>query len=213
MHLIIYCLLFLQPLPQTLSTEEGETVLEYEMIVSSLDSVFCNRHKIDISNDTMIVAFLKALSFYPELCEKKIRLKYGRISTSMAAYPQIISVFRKRDNRTYKVVLTKNPNQLIYDASFNAWVGVMGHELAHVLDYIDKSGFQLAWTGVRYLGKKYRRTMERQTDMVTIERGLGWQLYSFKYFVAHEANVSEKYRKYKLDVYMKPEEIFEIISR
>ena len=161
----------------------------------------------------MAVAFRKAMTFYPQLCDKKIRIQYGKISTSMAAYPQIISVFRKRDNRTYKVILTNNPQQLIYDASFDAWVGVMGHELAHVLDYTSKSGFQLAWTGVRYLGKNYRRKMERQTDMVTIERGLGWQLYSFKYFVAHEADISDRYRRYKLDVYMKPEEIYEIIIR
>ena len=208
LYLFFSCLFF-QPLPQ----DSPVVVLEYEMVVSSLDSVSCSRHKIAIDHDTMVVAFLKALTFYPELCDKKIRLKYGRISTSMAAYPQIISVFRKRDNRTYKVVLTKNPQQLIYDAPFDACVGVMGHELAHVLDYIDKTGFQLAWTGVRYLGKNYRRNMERRTDMVTIERGLGWQIYSFKYFVAHEADISEKYRKYKLDMYMKPEEIFEIISR
>ena len=91
-------------------------------------------------------------------------------------------------------------------------VGIMGHELAHILDYSSKSGWQTVWMGVRYLGKKYRRKVERQIDSVTIARGLGWQLYHYAYFVIHEAAIDDAYRQYKLDMYMKPEEIFEIIS-
>ena len=207
LHTFLFCLFFhIEEIPHG-------NILQYETVVGGLDSISCLLHKIEIDHDVMEIAFRKAMTFYPELCERKIRIKYGKISTSMAAYPQIISVFRKRENRTYKVILTKNPQQLIYDASFDAWVGIMGHELAHILDYTDKSGFQLAWTGVRYLGKNYRRNMERQTDLVTIERGLGWQLYSFKYFLAYEAVIDDKYRQYMLDTYMKPEEIFEIINR
>ena len=205
-HLLLFCLFSHPEIPK-------ENILHYEAVVNSLDSVLCNHHRIDIDNDTLAIAFRKAMTFFPELCESKIRVKQGKIKTSMAAYPQIISVFRKRNNRTYKIILTNNPQQLIYQAPFDAWVGIMGHELVHILDYTSKSGFQIAWTGVRYLGKKYRRNMERQADLVTIERGLGWQLYSFKYFVAHEADVDNKYRQYMLDIYMKPEEIFEIINR
>ena len=191
-------------------------ILHYETVILLLDSGSCHRHSILITNDTLIGAFRKALTLYPELCDLKIRVQYGNIKTSMAAQPRILSVFNKRDNRTYKVVINKNPQkeqtQLLYAAPFNAGVGIMGHELAHILDYSFKSGWQLTWTGIRYLGKNYRRTMERQTDSVTIARGLGWQLYHFAYFVMNDANIDDAYRQHKSDFYMKPEEIFEIIS-
>ena len=70
----------------------------------------------------------------------------------------------------------------------------------------------MAWTGIRYLGKGYRRKIERQTDSVAIIRGFGWQLYHYAYFVIHDAVIDETYRQYKMDMYMKPEEIFEIIN-
>ena len=192
-----------------------DKILHYETVIFSLDSGLCSRHVISITNDTLIGAFRKALVLYPELCDLKIRLRYGNIKTSMAAQPRIISVFSRRDKRTYKVIINKNQQkeqtQLLNAVPFNASVGIMGHELAHILDYSSKSGWQLTWTGVRYLGKNYRRTMERQTDSVTIARGLGWQLYHFAYFLTNEAEISDAYRLYKLDTYMKPEEILEII--
>jgi len=190
-----------------------DSVMNYEEVFCTLDSVSCSRHKILITNDTFAGAFLKAINYYPELCERKIRVQYGSIKTSMAALPRIFSILYKRDNRTYRIIINRNTKQLIYDAPFDACVGVMGHELAHILDYSTKSGCRLTWIGVRYLGKNYRRKMERQTDLVTIERGLGWELYNFANFIKYEADIDEKYRNYKLDMYMNPEEIFEIINR
>jgi len=194
-----------------------DRILHYDAVVLSLDTALCQCHVISINNDTLAVSFRKALIFYPELCDLKIRVKYGNINTSMAAQPRILSVFNNRNRRTYRVIVNKKPQseqtQLLYAVPFNAQVGIMGHELAHVLDYSEKSGWQLTWMGIRYLGKNYRRRLERQTDSVTIDRGLGWQLYDFAYFVENNAVIDEKYRQYKLDFYMKPEEILELINR
>jgi len=193
-----------------------EKILHYEEAVISLDTVSCTLHSVFITNDTLALAFRKAMTHYPELCYRKIQLQYGRIKTSMAAQPRFWSVFRNSDKRTYKVIINNNPRkpqtQLIYAAPFDARVGVMGHELAHILDYSTKSGWQIALTGVKYIGKKSRRKIEWQTDMVAIERGLGWQVYHFAYFVTHKSDIDNAYRQYKSDIYMKPEEIFEIIT-
>ena len=193
-----------------------DRMLRYDAIVFSPDTISCPLHGFAITNDTLVVAFRKAMIHYPELCNRKIQVRYGNIKTSMAAQPHIWSIFCKRSKRSFKVIINKDlqkaQTRLIYAAPFNAHVGIMGHELAHILDYSTKSGWQTAWTGVRYLGKKYRRKMERQTDSVTIARGLGWQLYHYAYFVIHESAIDDAYRQFKLDVYMKPEEIFEIIS-
>ncbi len=176
----------------------------------------CPSQVVAITNDTLAVAFRKAMTHYPELCDRNIRVQYGHIKTSMAAQPRIWSTFRKRNKRKYKVIINSDPQKaqarLIYAAPFDARVGVMGHELAHILDYSTKSGWQMVWTGVRYLGKNYRRKMERQTDSVAIVRGFGWQLYRYAYFVIYEAAIDNAYREYKSDMYMKPEEIYEMIK-
>ncbi|MDR2585225.1 MAG: hypothetical protein LBC84_03255 [Prevotellaceae bacterium] len=172
--------------------------------------------KILITNDSLIVAFHTAMSYYPELQGQKIRLQYGRITTSMAAHPRILSIFNKRNHRTYKIVVNKNLKkaqaQLVYDAPFDAQVGIMGHELAHIVDYTHQSGFGLIRTGIGYLSKKYRRKLEYKTDSVAISRGLGPQIHRFATYVLNEADISPKYRAYKLMVYMKPEEIEERIA-
>lgn len=190
--------------------------LRYEDAIKDRNWDECPLHRILISNDTLAVAYFEALTHYPELCGQSISLQYGSIRTSMAAQPKIWSVFRKRDHRKYRIIVNKKQHKpqarLIYGASFDARVGVMGHELAHILDYSEKSGWQLIWTGVRYLGKKHRRVIEYQTDSLTVARGLGWQLYAYAYYVIHEAEIDEEYRNYKLEYYMKPEEIYEKLN-
>lgn len=191
-------------------------VIRYEDVVALFDTTICPLHEIVIVNDTLVAAFRKAELHYPELCGLKISLLYGSGKTSLAARPYFWSLFRKRDRRRYKVVVNndmqKAQTRLIYAAPFDARVGVMGHELAHILDYSAKSGLLVMWTGIRYLGKKYRRAMEHSTDSTAIARGFGWQLYRYAYFVLREAEIDDAYRTYKTDMYMKPEEIYEMIK-
>ncbi len=196
----------------------GQTnhALQYEQVRIFVDTTLCPLHETYVSNDSLTVAFYYATMFFPELCANQIHLKYGSIKTSMAAQPRIWSIFRKREKRKYKIVVNKNSQsaqaKLLHAAPFDALIGVMGHEMSHVLDYSKKSGWQVAWFGIRYLGKNYRRKVERQTDSIAIMRGFGEQLYRYSFFVVREADVSEKYRQYKLDFYMKPEEIYEMMK-
>ncbi len=194
----------------------GEKPLRYEDAVGLLDATTCPLHEVVVASDTLAAAFRKADLHYPELCERKIRFQYGSAKTSMAARPIVWSIFRKRDHRKYKIIINKSRQsdqaRLIYAAPFDACVGVMGHEMAHILDYSAKSGWQIMWTGIRYLGKNYRRKIERQTDSVAVVRGFGPQLYRYAYYVLHEAEIDDAYRNYKADIYMKPEEINELIK-
>ena len=180
------------------------------------DPTPCPAHIILIANDTLSVAFHLAATYYPDLCSAKIHLKYGKIKTSMAALPRFGSIFKKPHKRTYKIIVNANPNKpqarLIYNAPFDAIVGVMGHELAHISDYNTKSSWQMMRTGLRYLNKSQRKKIEHQTDSLTIARGLGRQLYQFAYYVAYEAELDETYRQYKLEVYMSPDDIYNAIA-
>ncbi|MDR2848089.1 MAG: hypothetical protein LBV39_03190 [Bacteroidales bacterium] len=195
-----------------------EQILRYDEVKTALNRSECAAHTAALSNDTLLTAFAKAAGYYPELCSTTIKIRYGALNTSMAARPVLWSVvFNRRSNRKYLLIINKNTEsqqaRLLYNASFNASVGVMGHELAHIADYSTQSGWKIIGTGIRYLGKKYRRKMERQTDAMAIERGLGWQLYDYAYHVIYQADISEKYRHYKQTYYMTPEEITDRLVR
>jgi hypothetical protein len=193
-----------------------EKMQQYETASAAMHAS-CPNHSVSVRNDTLRVAFFEAVGHYPELCDTKISLRYGAIKTSMAARPSVWSVvFSKREKRKYRLLVNKDDRnaqaRLLYAMPYNASVGIMGHELAHILDYSTQSRWQIMRTGVRYLGKKYRRNMERQTDSTAIARGCGWQLYHFSWFVIYKADITEDYRNYKLKYYMTPEEIFDRIT-
>ena len=172
----------------------------------------------EVTDNSIERAYLKALCFYPELKDVKIRIKYGRIKTSMAAIPKPSSLlFRKRTNRTYTIIINKkeksDPARLVNMAPFNAQVGLFGHELAHILDYKEKSNCQMVGFAISYLNQKKRKQTEWKTDSITVAHGLGWQLYHFTHFVFNEADINPKYRKYKTKYYMKPEALYQMVLR
>ena len=134
----------------------------------------------------------------------------------MAAIPRPLSLlFRKRTNRTYHIIINKreksDPAILVHTAPFNAQVGIFGHELAHILDYKEKSNCRMIGFAIGYLNREKRRQTERKTDSLTIAHGLGWQLYHFTDFVFNEADINPKYRMYKARFYMKPEVMYQMI--
>ena len=204
--LLIFSSAFGQDIPD-------EKILTYENVKGAVDTaVFSSSILIKINNDTLKLAFQKALSHYPELHDKKIRLKYGKAKTTMTSRPRILSVFRKRHKRSYKITIGSKegykPAQLVNTAPFNALVGVLGHELAHVLDYSDKSGWKVTWMGVKYVfSKKYRRRMEHYTDSLAMSTGLHWQVYHYSHYVVNDADIDDDYRAYKLDIYLSPEQV------
>lgn len=207
-------LLFLIGLP-TLSISQPippHCILSYDSVLLTVDSALFQSVRTTLGNDTLSLAYCKAISCYPELQGLKIRVKYKRITTSMAATPGVLSViFRKPAKRTYFIYVNKNKEsdraRLVATAPFNAQVGVFGHELAHILDYSQKSGWQVTRLGMRYLRKKNRGAIEHQTDSTAMAHGLDWQVYHYTYFVFNEADISDKYRRYKQEVYMSEEEM------
>jgi len=163
------------------------------------------------------LASLIALSKYPELIPLKIDIKYARIKTTMQARPSIISLFLKRGKRRYKVIVNSNEEKLklcaLKNIPFDAQVGVLAHEFAHIFHYSSRNTFSLIGEGLRYLLiKKFRSEFERANDLETIKRGFGWQVYHFTDYILNESNASEKYKAYKRRYYFSPDEIREIIK-
>jgi hypothetical protein len=197
--------------PQGLRTVDSLTnVNQFDSLLS-----LCGKNKKFNGQDTL--ACLIALSHYPELSNQKVKFKEGHIKTTLNTRPTLFStIFNKKSNRKYviRVNNSQKPDKvLIEHADFNSKVGLIGHELAHIFDYGRKDAWGVFARGLQYLSKKGKKKFEHEIDLKTIEKGLGWELYDWAYFVLYESCATEKYKKYKRETYWTPEEILEEMKR
>lgn len=168
-------------------------------------------------NKTFVDAFMApaliALSYYPELKDVPIEFKYSGEATTMAARPDPLSLIT---GRKYLVLINNRKNFegiLLEDVPLNAQVGIIGHELAHIVDYQNHNIWGIAGIYFRYLDKKRRALFEKEIDKATIARGLGWQLYDWASCSTVANDYSSKaYRKFKRETYMRPKQIKQVIS-
>ncbi len=154
---------------------------------------------------------LKALSFYPELKNVNIEFREADIGTTLAARPILTSFFNTDYERKYEVIFN-NANDcevLFSELPEEGQVGILGHELAHILDYETKSFGQLLVTGCFYINAHSIRNYERGIDRVTVERGLGKKLYDAYHYILEESQASSKYKNFKKFTYLEPQEILE----
>ncbi|MCI5057991.1 MAG: hypothetical protein MRY83_17900 [Flavobacteriales bacterium] len=161
------------------------------------------------------LAILLALSQYPELKDTRIDFEEKMVHATMVARPAPLSLFKDDSKRRYKIFFNKKENKeglILEGFSLNAKVGVIGHELAHIVYYINTKSLRIIRDGVNYSRNKFRRSFERATDYRTIEHGLGWQLYEFSQVAINRRSVSKKYLERKRSIYLLPEEILDIID-
>ncbi len=152
---------------------------------------------------------LIALSFYPELQKTKISFRRRELKTTMAARPKGIEIFRSKGKRHYIIYINDFPSVKVSpdSVSFNAQVGIIGHELAHIAEYAQISSLKIVYVGLSYFNKKFKAKFERATDLRTINHGLLWQCYDFALYVHKSKNTPAEYITYKKQFYMSPEEI------
>jgi len=154
---------------------------------------------------------LVALSFYPELKNTKISFRRRKLKTTMVARPKGMNVFRGKGKRHYIIYINDFPTAKISpdSVSFNAQIGVIGHELAHLVEYENISSLKMLHVGLSYFNKKFRAKFERATDLRTINHGLIWQCYDFALYVHNNSIAPIEYINYKKNFYMSPKEIEE----
>lgn len=129
---------------------------------------------------------LLALSFYPELKDTKIKFIAKDVDIPISSRPLWNSMLNHAKNRTYLVVIdTEREGRealLLKNQPFNAQIGILGHELAHTVYYLDRSFFGIASDALCQLSG-CRIDFERETDKRLIEYGLGWQRFDHAMFL------------------------------
>lgn len=165
-------------------------------------------YKYDIPEDYKL-SILIALSFYPELQDVEIEFVYQPLKTTMAARPVPASVFQRKGHRSYRIFINSGddceiPLRVI---PFNARIGIVGHELAHILDYEQQSGPGIMGTGMSYATARTKANFEKRIDELTISKGLGVQLHEWSDFALNHSQASEAYKAFKAETYLQPQEI------
>ena len=160
--------------------------------------------------------FYTAIGYYPELKNVNIKVRYGIIKTTMQCRPRWDFISHKKKNRSYVIYIgnkiKKSYGILYRNLPLNAQIGVIGHELAHIIDYQSMNNFQMIQFGINYLKSKKKKEIENRTDLIAIHRGLGYQISDFSKYVFEESGASYEYLKYKMKFYFRPNQIKEIIA-
>ena len=146
---------------------------------------------------------LVALSHYPQLKNVDIDFVLTDSKGSLYSQPKLLTVLWPWKKREYVVLIDTiklvdyvRPT-LLENLPYNAQIGVIGHELAHTVSYLDKKATRLFWTAFRYqLFEEYLVKFENATDIRTIDHGLGYQLLAWSEFQHHIKIQEGKGRRY-----------------
>jgi len=143
---------------------------------------------------------------FTELKETRIRLVFRAIPMTMQARPNIWQLLVGK--REYLIFINnkKSKNGIVLeDIPFNGQVGVISHEMCHVLDYHNKSIWQIIKTGIMYLFPKKKEGYEKSTDYLAVKKGFGLQLHTWSNYVLDDSSIAPKYRKVKERFYLGPD--------
>ncbi len=164
---------------------------------------------------------LTALSFYPELRQVPIEFKFKKnIKKSvMLAQPTLGSIFKKKDQRGYKILISEEfkitgKKFRTIEVPSDVLIGWIGHELGHVRDYQERSALNLIGFGIRYvLLKEHVKKAERAADSFAVNKGMGDYIIRTKRFILDNADIDENYKNRIQEYYLSPEEIMEMVKK
>lgn len=168
------------------------------------------QHKV-IPKD-LELPILIALAHYPELKEVPIDFVLREQKIAHSTRPDYYSLFNKKRKRRYVVFISTEVAENILETTtwslpYNARIGVMGHELAHIAWYHQRNAFQLIGTGIGYMFPRYRERFEQETDQRTLDHHLAFQLLAWSRAV-HRIHI----RDGRGNLYKSPEEIEAIMA-
>lgn len=159
--------------------------------------------------------FYYTLSFFPELKTTPIEFYFQAVGTTVQVRPAVWSLLHPRDRRTYQVFINSARNfdgVFFNDVPPKGQIGILAHELAHILDYRNKNFFQIIGTGLRFASNKARASYEQSVDLLTIHKGFGEHIYRWTYYLENKSMASDSYKAFKDLIYFSNAKINVLIS-
>ena len=163
---------------------------------------------------------VKALSYYPELKNTSISFKIKKSikKSTMQAQPTWVFLWKSRKNRSY-VILISNTFKIegqefnTLDIPSEVFIGWIGHELGHIMDYERRSKLSLILFGINYLiSSKSIKEAERTADTFAVSHGMATYILATKDFILNNASIAQDYKARIIKYYLSPEEIMELVE-
>lgn len=163
-----------------------------------------------------------ACSAYPELKDVTIKMELTQGGAPMESTIVIKTLLKRHKKRRYLVLLNDAHNSyfdpiLLRALPFDAQVGILAHELGHIVYYEKLNALEFGKWGLEYLrDDNFHACHERTTDLMPIYHGLGSQIYQYAYYVRHDPSCVELYEQGKGFIdkyYMTDEELASAIKR
>lgn len=168
------------------------------------------------------VAAAIAYSAFPELKDVKIDMVLTGGGAPMESTVRIPSLMGPRKNRRYRILLNDASDSyfepiLLRSLPFDAQVGILAHELGHIVYYDELNVLEFGKWGVNYLrDDDFRATHERTTDLMAVYHGLGSQIYQYAWYVRYDSSCQAFYEKGKDFIdkyYLTDEELLNSLNR
>ena len=149
------------------------------------------------------IAAAIAYSAFPQLKDVNINMILTPEGAPMESTLEIWSLFGPRENRHYQVLLNDAKEShfdpiLLRSLPFDAQVGILAHELGHIVYYHELKILEFGKWGLSYLrDEEFRINHERTTDLMPVYHGLGSQIYQYAYFVRYDPTCQAFYENGK----------------
>lgn len=162
-----------------------------QTVIDSLKKEFGYKKEIPQQYERPI---LNALAYFPELKKVHIVFRIKKQYSALTTKPNFAGVFKRKDHRTYIITISNETIDtlkplLFENLTFEQQVGVIGHELSHVVDFNSNNFLQTIGVGIGHISKRYLDKMEFNTDRICIEHGLGDYLLAYSKHVRQAMNV------------------------
>ncbi|MEO0570807.1 MAG: hypothetical protein AAF039_03810 [Bacteroidota bacterium] len=145
---------------------------------------------------------LIALSHFQELKDTRITFRLRKRKTPLTSRPRIFSSLLPKGWRSYVITISTETIEefapiLFEKLPYNAQIGVLGHEIAHIVGYKEKSTFQLLGLPFKLSNAEFVDEFEFHTDKTAINHGLGYQLLDWSIFVQKSLHVNRWFGAFK----------------
>ncbi|AUC22242.1 hypothetical protein BTO15_09105 [Polaribacter sejongensis] len=161
-----------------------------------------------------------ALNYYPQLKNIHIEFKFKKNikKSTMQARPTFDSFFKLKKNRKFLILISEKFK--ISDKEFSTrdipkdiFIGWIGHELGHIMDYQNRSKLNLIWFGLKYLfSDNHIVEAERAADGFAVKHKMELYIIKTKNFILNHADISEAYKNRIKRYYLSPEEIMVLVD-
>lgn len=142
-------------------------------------------------DETVKKTYVYCMKQFPDIPSENIKVRKKEQLIPLTTIPSPWNLFRKQSNWKYSInISTKTISRLspiLYDSlSKEGQIGVLSHELSHVSDFHSQGKGYLVKIFFSHLSKKKMDAFEFNTDLITIQKGMG------KYLLAWSTDVREK---------------------